>query len=394
MENTSMFEAKIQLLFSLIGNGYLKDRRLFRAFLDENIEDFISEEYMYHAGFFVDRPSLFYHKNNKNYRTISAPHMISIMLQGLLFTEQTEDLLILGAKSGFISALAHKLIPKGTITILEANSDIAKITIENLKKIKYDKYIKIIVKNPLEGVPELKPWKKILVTGAITEDKIHHLLDQLDPNGGVLFAPIGGTEQNQTYTQILRIGNDFFGKKQLQVQFSPLMTKIELDELELVMDFDDAIDVSKTENKDDKNLHFTIKYTSSILDEIDLKPTAKLNPPNLIIQPNDIGIVFLEYIDALIEEIKKGDNLDKLDSKFHNIDMLIVIMEKFKDKINISFEKIQSSFDQLKASNITKISNLMKKQQQHPLNKINSKELEKLEKLQEVLRKEVKKLKT
>ena len=68
---------------------------------------------------------MFYFLNEDNYRTISAPHMISIMLQGLAL-EPKDDLLILGAKSGYIAALAHKLAPNGKILILEANSDIAK----------------------------------------------------------------------------------------------------------------------------------------------------------------------------------------------------------------------------------------------------------------------------
>ncbi len=392
MENTSLFEAKIQLLFSLIGNGYLKDRRLFRAFLDENIEDFVSEEYIYHAGYFVDRPSLFYHKNVDNYRTISAPHMICIMLQGLLFTRPDEDLLILGAKSGFISALAHKLIPEGNITILEANSDVAKITLENLNKLKYSDKIKVVVKNPLEGVPEQQPWKKILVTGAITEDKIYPLLEQLDPDGGVLFAPIGNIEQSQTYTQILRIENDYFGKKQLQVQFSPLMTKVELDELELVMDFDEMI--MEGENQEHiKPSHITIKYTSSILDEIDLKPTAKMNPPNLLIQPSDVGIVFLEYMDNITEKIKDSEQAREVASYIENISVLISIIENFKDKLNISFEKISSSFSLIKIPNKTiNIDNFPSS------SKINLKTdqtiLSSLTQFQQTIRKEVNKLKS
>ncbi|MBN1801807.1 MAG: hypothetical protein JW891_09895 [Candidatus Lokiarchaeota archaeon] len=392
MENNSMFEAKIQLLFSLIGNGYLKDRRLFRAFLDENIEDFISEEYIYHAGYFVDRPSLFYHKNVDNYRTISAPHMICIMLQGLLFTRPDEDLLILGAKSGFISALAHKLIPEGNITVVEANSDVAKITLENLNKLNYTEKIRILVKNPLEGVPDQKPWKKILVTGAITEDKIYPLLEQLDPDGGVLFAPIGNIEQTQTYTQILRVGDDFFGKKQLQVQFSPLMTKVELDELELVMDFDEEI-IEDQNKEDGKPSHISIKYTSSILDEIDLKPNAKMNPPNLIIQPIDVGIVFLEYIDDITERMKKSEQVREIASNIENIGILISIIENFKDKLNISFEQIASSFNHIKIPG----TNSDFKDQPRVSNftlETNKTILSSLNQFQQVIRKEVNKLKS
>ncbi|MFX1275792.1 MAG: protein-L-isoaspartate O-methyltransferase [Promethearchaeota archaeon] len=365
MENNSMFEAKIQLLFSLIGNGYLKDKRLFKAFLYENIENFIPEEFIFHAGFFNDRPSLFYHQNVDNYRTISAPHMISIMLQGLLINEPNEDLLILGAKSGFIAALAHKLAPEGTITIIEANSEIAQITLDNLKNQHYDKRIKVLVRNPLEGVPELSPWKKILVTGAIAQERIYPLLKQLDPNEGVLFAPIG-EEMIQTYTQILRINDDFFGKKQLNVQFSPLMTQVELDELELITDFDVYSEDKANESKKPETSPIEIKYTSSILDEVDLIPKTQLKATELFIKPIDITSIFLKYIDKLLESVKNVNDPKIQTNNIENIETLIQIFEKFKDKVNINIKKIRSSFNQINShfknnngENLHKIFNLI-----------------------------------
>ncbi len=358
MENNSMFEAKIHLLFSLIRNRYLKDKRLFKAFLYENIENFIPEEFVYHAGFFNDRPSLFYHQNVNNYRTISAPHMISIMLQGLLITEPDEDLLILGAKSGYIASLAHKLAPEGRITIVEANSEIARLTLENLKNKHYDEKISVLVKNPLEGVPELVPWKKILVTGAIAQERIYPLLSQLDPNEGVLFAPIG-EEMVQTYTQILRINNEYFGKKQLNVQFSPLMTQVELDELELVTDFEALSADKQSQSLSDEKTSIEIKYTSSILDEIELVPSAQLKSSEVSIQPVEIASIFLEYIDALINSLKEIKDIVIQNNYLENIETLIQIFEKFTNKVSskkirISYNHLKEKFDKKDGENILK----------------------------------------
>ena len=398
MEKNSMFEAKIQMLFSLIGNGYLKDKRLFKAFLGENIEDFIPEEFIYHAGFFNDRPSLFYHQNIDNYRTISAPHMISIMLQGLLLTDPKEDLLILGAKSGFIAALAHKLAPDGRITILEANSEIAKITLDNLKKLNYLDGIEVIVRNPLDGVIEQSPWKKILVTGAISQEKIYPLLEQLDPNEGVLFAPIGG-DMIQTYTQILRINDDYFGKKQLNVQFSPLMTKIEIDELELITDFDDlSEDVADDSNSVNQN-KINIKYTSSILDEIDLKPYSQQDPTKLYIKPDDIAMVFLGYINDMVNDLKKEKDSVSFTNGIENIDTLIEILYRFKEKISINYKKIRNSFNQIKAFGIMR-ADIALSDEEKPSSKtldkkaeIIKKQLDELNKFQGLINSEVKKAK-
>ena len=265
MENNNIFEAKIHLLFSLIGNGYLKDSRLFKAFLDVNLEEFVPAEFAYQVRLYDDHPALFYHQNKFNYRTISAPHMISIMLQGLALKHSKDDLLILGAKSGYIAALAHELAPEGKITILEANAEVARITTENLERLNYQDKIKVIVKNPLDGMPDLAPWQKILVTGAIRQERIYPLLNQLDPKEGVLFAPIG-EEPVQIYTQVLRINDEYFGKKQLQVRFTPLMTDIELDELELITDFDEFEERAEKDAK--KREPVSIVYTSSILDDI------------------------------------------------------------------------------------------------------------------------------
>jgi len=217
---------KKRLLDTLVINQILKDKRLIKAFMEIPLEKFIPDKFKKLVRPYEDQPNLFYYdeRNPKSYRTISAPHMITIMLQGLAL-ESNDDLLILGAKSGYIAALAHKLAPKGEIVILEANSEIAKITAENLKKLNLDKNITINIKNPLKGMPELSPWQKILVTGAIEQRKIYPLLQQLDKDGGVLFAPIG-QEFIQTYTQILRQNDEFFGKQQLQVKFSPLITKV------------------------------------------------------------------------------------------------------------------------------------------------------------------------
>ena len=159
---------KKHLLDTLILNEILKDKRLIKAFMDVPLEQFIPEKFIKVVRLYEDVPNLFYYdeQNPNNYRTISAPHMISIMLQGLSLTED-DDLLVLGAKSGYIAALAHKLAPKGEIIILEANSEIAKITSENLKRLKLDDNIYIIVKNTLNGIPDLITWQKILVTGAI-----------------------------------------------------------------------------------------------------------------------------------------------------------------------------------------------------------------------------------
>ena len=336
LENNKLFQSKIQLLFSLFYNGYLRDIRLFKAFLQVQLKQFIPKKLVNKVRLYDDAPVLFFfeEENHETLRTISAPHMISIMLQELLLKED-DDLLILGAKSGYIAALAHNLAPKGKILILEANSDIAEITATNLKKLNLDKDIEVILKNPLEGMPDMSPWQKILVTGAIKQERINSLLRQLDPNEGVLFAPIG---ENfiQNYTQIIRMGDDYFGKKHLQVRFTPLITQIELDKLELITDIDDF------------EIH--INYTSDILKEVKLEPfTGSLSNE---IKPHKIFLAFLENIDNSIDLLKIEPSIRETNNVIENFEIIIKILKKLKNEIDFKPENIENSLNLIKSYNI------------------------------------------
>ncbi|MFX0000022.1 MAG: hypothetical protein ACFE9Q_07755 [Candidatus Hodarchaeota archaeon] len=347
---------KKRLLDSLIINDILKDKRLIKAFMDVPLEKFIPEKFINIVKLYEDVPNLFYYdeQNPNNYRTISAPHMITIMLQGLSLTEN-DDLLILGAKSGYIAALAHKLAPKGEIIILEANSEIAKFTSENLKKLKLDDQISIIVKNPLLGMPELCPWQKILVTGAIEQSKINPLLCQLDENGGVLFAPIG-QEFIQMYTQIIRQNNDYYGRKKLQVKFSPLITKVELDELELIIDLDDSgisdesIKINETINQFSKKIN--IKYTSDILEEISSEPSFK--GESIDKEQQKLVITYLKSIELIANNLKKEENVDICFNFIDSIETKLEDLKKYKKLFQVKIKRMQNILNQIRTYNIVR----------------------------------------
>ncbi len=345
---------KKRLLDALILNDILKDKRLMKAFMDVPLEQFIPEKFVNVVKLYEDVPNLFYYdeQNPNKYRTISAPHMITIMLQGLSLTED-DDLLILGAKSGYIATLAHKLAPKGEIIILEAHSEIAKLTSENLKRLKLDSNISIIVKNPLNGMPELSPWQKILVTGSIEQPKIHPLLNQLDDNGGVLFAPIG-SEFVQMYTQILRQNNEYFGKKKLQVKFSPLITQVELDEIELITDLDDY-EITDDFNKVNSTLgqvptRVQIKYTSDIVDNVTTESHFKIE--SIDKEQQKLVITYLKSMELTIKNLKKEYNIDKCFNYVEDVEIKLEDLKKFKKLFQIKIKRMQNILNQIRVYNI------------------------------------------
>ncbi|MFX1366121.1 MAG: hypothetical protein ACFFCE_18420 [Promethearchaeota archaeon] len=356
MDRNERFKDKLKvkkkhLIDSLIVNEILKDKRLIKAFMDVPLEQFIPDRFLKVVRLYEDVPNLFYYdeQNPNSYRTISAPHMISIMLQGLSLTED-DDLLILGAKSGYIAALAHKLAPKGEIIILEANSEIAKITSDNLKKLDFDDNISIIVKNPLNGMPELSPWQKILVTGAIEQSRINSLLNQLDQNGGVLFAPIG-PEIIQMYTQILRQNDEYFGKKQLQVKFSPLITQLELDNLELITDFDESELSDKSTELDSitriQSNRIHIKYTSEIVDEISDDSHFKLE--SIDEEQKNLVMAYLKEITLTLKDLKKEEDTDRCFTHIETIEIRLEDLKKYKKIYQIKIKRMQTILNQIRS---------------------------------------------
>ncbi|MHA2391988.1 MAG: hypothetical protein ACXAEX_08450 [Promethearchaeota archaeon] len=347
---------KKRLLDGLIVNDILKDKRLVKAFMDIPLEKFIPDKFTNVVKLYEDRPALFYYDENnpKNYRTISAPHMITIMLQGLALSSN-DDLLILGAKSGYIAALAHKLAPKGEIIILEANSEIAKITSTNLKQLNLDENVTIIVKNPLLGMPDLSPWQKILVTGAIEQSKIYPLLCQLDENGGVLFAPIG-SEMVQTYTQILRQNDEYYGKKQLDVTFSPLITQIELDDLELITDFNEFEDLDDTCKPDIQIPNrINIKYASNILDNLIPDSPYKVEISHEISQnQRDQVISLLEDIIKNAKSLKVEENTEEFFTTISVIEEIFALLKKHGKAFELKIKRLQNTLNKIRSLNISR----------------------------------------
>ncbi|MHA1143723.1 MAG: protein-L-isoaspartate O-methyltransferase family protein [Candidatus Helarchaeota archaeon] len=228
----SLKKRKQVLIKELIRKNVLHDRRLIRAFEEIPMEKFIPDHLLDWDRIYLDMPQLFYFRDPLNRRTISAPHMISIMVESLNL-QPGNNLLILGSKSGYISAICSRLCPEGEIFILEAIKSIKESTEALLQKMGLDKNITIIGPiNPLFGLKEQAPWQKILVTGQVEKGDLEFILYQLDENGGVLFAPIGNMFQ-QKFTQIIRDGDEFYFNEIGDVVFGPL---------DVEPSFDDSVD--------------------------------------------------------------------------------------------------------------------------------------------------------
>ncbi|MHA1684579.1 MAG: hypothetical protein ACTSUE_26815 [Promethearchaeota archaeon] len=202
-------------------SGFLHDERIARAFRIVPLEEFIPQELLYPEILYQDRPQIFYAKSLVNRRTISAPHMISIMVEYLNLNER-DNLLILGSKSGYIAAIASLLCSEGQVYVVESSEEVLELTRNNLRSTGFDANVTLIHGNPLTmaGTESLGTWDKILVPYQVQEHEIYPALGQLN-DGGVLFAPVGDYTF-QFFTQVIKHEGRYFGNKISTVVFSPL----------------------------------------------------------------------------------------------------------------------------------------------------------------------------
>ncbi len=372
------YKRKAEMLVQYLrSKNILHDSRIARSFIEVPLQDFIPPRLLNKKQIYMDIPQLFWYKNIQNKRTISAPHMIVIMLENLDLKPK-DNLLILGSKSGYISSIAAHLCSEGEIFILEAIEEIVELTKNNLRKTGFGKNITITHQNPLFGLKESAPWQKILVTGQVMQEDLDIVLDQLDENDGVLFAPIGDMFQ-QKFMRITRRGHEFFYKDIGDVVFGPLDIEpytTSLDEVEPIPDFNAfrsqnprlpitfKLDLDETDEKFQevikdlfmRNMEQNEEIES---DEIICEECEKISLEQggiiSLLALSDILDIEIEKIEEILKKSKKGiikkidpnmllnavfmikteENLKKIDDIKNNLKMIQDNLTNFKNEINI-----------------------------------------------------------
>ncbi|NHI93013.1 MAG: hypothetical protein EAX96_10965 [Candidatus Lokiarchaeota archaeon] len=360
------YRRKAEMLVKYLkSRNILHDNRIARSFLEVPLEKFIPRNLLDKDQIYMDIPQLFWYKNLQNKRTISAPHMIVIMLEQLDLKPK-DNLLILGSKSGYISSIAAHLCPEGEIFILEAIEEIVIFTKENLKNTGFGQNITIIHQNPLFGLKNMAPWQKMLVTGQVMKEDLDIILDQLDPDGGVLFAPIGDMFQ-QKFTKITRKRDDYFYKTIGDVVFGPLDIDpytTSLDEEEPPPDFSAQKRIPLTFKLDldeaDEKIKDVIK--GLILGNINKENPEEI-PENFIVEDceqiareqggivsllslSDILDLDIEIIEAALKNSKKG-TIKKLDPNLLLNAVFIIKSQENLKKINEINELLKNLKDEL-----------------------------------------------
>ena len=167
-------------------NHLILDRRILsnevkQAFLETPRELFVPEHLKNYA--YADTPL-----EIGNGQTISAPHMVAIMVEDLNL-KKGQKVLEIGAGSGYHAAIVSKIVgEKGHVYTIERFSELAKNAEENLKKADIIN-VTVEVGDGSEGLEKYQPYDCIYATCA-APDIPKPLIDQLkDP--GKLMVPVG-----------------------------------------------------------------------------------------------------------------------------------------------------------------------------------------------------------
>ncbi|MEM3396863.1 MAG: protein-L-isoaspartate(D-aspartate) O-methyltransferase [Thermoplasmata archaeon] len=130
-------------------------------------------------------------------QTISAPHMVAMMLE-LLELEKGQRVLEVGTGTGYHAALAAELVgEQGHVYTIENNERMYKFAVDNLKKTGYSHTVTAIYADGSVGLKEHAPYDRIFLTCAAPKPP-PPLFSQLKEEG-ILLIPVGGRFYQELY---------------------------------------------------------------------------------------------------------------------------------------------------------------------------------------------------
>lgn len=153
-------------------------------------------------------------------QTISAPHMVGIMLEKLDLS-RGQNVFEVGGGSGYHAALvAHIIGENGRVISMERIESLAERAREAIKRCGLEGRVVVIVGDGSLGWEQLAPYDRIFITCASPEIP-PPLVDQLE-EGGILLIPLG-SRYLQTLVQVEKKGKKLKRKSYGGCVFVPLV---------------------------------------------------------------------------------------------------------------------------------------------------------------------------
>ena len=185
-------EKKDRLIKNLIAKGYISNKEVIRAMKRVPREIFIPEDQRQFA--YSDTPLRI-----GDGQTISAPHMVGMMLE-LLELKVGHKVLEIGGGSGYHAAMAASIIGHdGHVYTVEVIEDLAKKAEANIREAGLIGRASVIHADGSKGLKRFAPFDRIMVAcGAPSIPG--PLVDQLK-EGGIMILPIG----SEHYQNLIRV---------------------------------------------------------------------------------------------------------------------------------------------------------------------------------------------
>jgi protein-L-isoaspartate(D-aspartate) O-methyltransferase len=183
-----------RMVENLVRVGMIRSKEVERAFLKVPREEFVWHN-MRHLAYEDTPLSL-----GSTGQTISAPHMVAIMLEELDLKKGLKVLEV-GAGSGYSAALIAEIVKptgsnenEGHVLSIERVSDLMNFARDNLKRTGYDDRVSVIFGDGTLGYPERSKdmlYDRIVVTAAAPHIPVY-LRAQLKEDG-IILVPVGDT---------------------------------------------------------------------------------------------------------------------------------------------------------------------------------------------------------
>ena len=197
MEENELYRKWMRLVENLEREGIIKSEKVKRAFLRVPRYKFVLERYKEYAH--VDEPLPI-----PAGQTISAPHMVAIMLE-LAELKEGMNVLEVGAGSGWNAALIYELVRQDVYTI-ERIPELAEFAKRNLERAGYKNKVHVIVGDGTKGFPPKAPYDRIIVTAGAPKVP-EPLIEQLKV-GGKILIPVGSYHLWQELLEVIKISED------------------------------------------------------------------------------------------------------------------------------------------------------------------------------------------
>lgn len=194
-----------ELIDKLVREDILRTEEIINAFYKIKRRDFLKQEFKDQAALDTALPI-------DCGQTISQPYTVAFMLE-LLQPRQGDIILDVGSGSGWTTALLAEIVGKrGKVYGIERIKELKKFGEENILKYNFidKKIVEIFLGDGAKGLPNKKPFDKILVSAASPEIP-PPLLEQLKINGRMIIPVESG--QGQDIILIKKTAKDKFEKE-------------------------------------------------------------------------------------------------------------------------------------------------------------------------------------